>query len=204
MGTAGRGAAAPELLEQPAVAALASALESMWATGTVHVLPEGLRTPEAVAGHLGVPTAALAGCVLLVPPPAQAGTGRSSPVRAHACLPRLPRLLRHERTVAGCPAEDCVLVVTSCVHRVVPEQVAGVLGVPALQEAGAVPVLADTGSVLGGIAPLGHPAPLLTLVDVALAPHPVVWARAGHPRTVFPTRYDELLRLTGGQPVEVG
>ena len=200
MGIASRGGSAPPgLLEQPAVAALATALESMRAAGTVHVLPQELRTPEEVAAHLGVPTAALAVCVLLVPPDPRTGAARSPLARAHA---RWPWLQRQER--AGCAAEGAVLVVTSCVHRVVPEQVAGVLGLPHLAEADAVPVLHDTGSVLGGVAPLGHPEPLLTLVDVALAPHPVVWARAGHPRTVFPTRYDELLRLTGGQPVEVG
>jgi hypothetical protein len=31
-----------------------------------------------------------------------------------------------------------------------------------------------------------------------------VWAAAGHPHTVFPASYDELLRLTGGTPAEVG
>jgi hypothetical protein len=31
-----------------------------------------------------------------------------------------------------------------------------------------------------------------------------VWAAAGHPHTVFPTSFDELLRLTEGTPAEVG
>jgi len=60
------------------------------------------------------------------------------------------------------------------------------------------------GMAIGGVAPVGHPHPLRTLVDVDLARHPVVWAAAGHPHTVFPTSYDELLRITGGQPAEVG
>ena len=42
-----------------------------------------------------------------------------------------------------------------------------------------------------------------TLIDVDLARYDVVWAAAGHPHAVFPTTYDELLRLTAGQPVEV-
>ena len=54
------------------------------------------------------------------------------------------------------------------------------------------------------MAPIAHPAPLRTLVDVALARFDVVWAAAGHPHAVFPTTYDELLRITGGQPAEVG
>ena len=60
-----------------------------------------------------------------------------------------------------------------------------------------------TGYAIGGVAPVGHPAPLRTLVDVDLARHDVVWAAAGHPHAVFPTTYDELLRLTGGTPTEV-
>ncbi len=51
---------------------------------------------------------------------------------------------------------------------------------------------------------MGHPQPLRTLVDVWLARYDTVWAAAGHPHTVFPTSYDELLHLTGGEPAEVG
>jgi hypothetical protein len=31
-----------------------------------------------------------------------------------------------------------------------------------------------------------------------------VWAAGGIPHAVFPTRYDELVRLTGGTPADVG
>ena len=60
-----------------------------------------------------------------------------------------------------------------------------------------------TGQVIGGVAPLGHPAPVRTLVDTALAGYDVVWAAAGHAHTVFATSYDELLRVTGGTPTAV-
>ena len=59
-------------------------------------------------------------------------------------------------------------------------------------------VRAATGMAIGGVAPVGHAVPIRTLVDVDLAEHDVVWAAAGHPRTVFPTTYDELVRITGG------
>ena len=36
-----------------------------------------------------------------------------------------------------------------------------------------------------------------------LARYDVVWAAAGHPHTVFPTTYEELMRITGGQSLEV-
>ena len=60
-----------------------------------------------------------------------------------------------------------------------------------------------TGQTIGGVAPVGHPAPLRTLVDVALAGYPEVWAAAGHAHTVFPTTFDELLHLTSGTPTPV-
>ena len=60
-----------------------------------------------------------------------------------------------------------------------------------------------TGQAIGGVAPVGHPAPLRTYVDVWLARHATVWAAAGHPHTVFPTTYAELVRVTAGTPVEV-
>ncbi len=32
----------------------------------------------------------------------------------------------------------------------------------------------------------------------------MVWAAAGHPHSVFPTTYAELVRITGGTPADVG
>ena len=43
-----------------------------------------------------------------------------------------------------------------------------------------------------------------TLVDAALAEYDEVWAAGGVPHAVFPTTYDELVRITGGTPAEVG
>jgi prolyl-tRNA editing enzyme YbaK/EbsC (Cys-tRNA(Pro) deacylase) len=60
-----------------------------------------------------------------------------------------------------------------------------------------------TGQVIGGVAPVGHPRRLRTLVDVALAAYDQVWAAGGVPHAIFPTTYDELLRITGGVSAEV-
>ena len=57
--------------------------------------------------------------------------------------------------------------------------------------------------MIGGVAPVGHPAPLRTWVDVQLASYPELWAAAGHPHAVFPLTYDELLAITGGTPTPV-
>ncbi|WP_432571448.1 aminoacyl-tRNA deacylase [Kineococcus gurbantunggutensis] len=54
--------------EHPAVTATARALEALGATGEVVLVPAGLRTAAAVAGHLGAPTAAVARSALLRTP----------------------------------------------------------------------------------------------------------------------------------------
>lgn len=96
-----------------------------------------------------------------------------------------------------------VLVLTSGAHRVDTGAVAARLGVPSLDRAPADVVRTATGFAIGGVAPVGHPQPLRTLVDVDLARYTTVWAAAGHPHAVFPTSYEELLRLTAGTPAEV-
>jgi prolyl-tRNA editing enzyme YbaK/EbsC (Cys-tRNA(Pro) deacylase) len=97
-----------------------------------------------------------------------------------------------------------LLVLTSGAHRVDEVQVAGLLGVPQITRASAEFVRRHTGQPIGGVAPIGHPEPIGTLVDIELARFERVWAAAGHPHAVFPTSYDELLRLTGGTAAEVG
>jgi prolyl-tRNA editing enzyme YbaK/EbsC (Cys-tRNA(Pro) deacylase) len=96
-----------------------------------------------------------------------------------------------------------VLVLTSGAHRVDTALVADHLGLRRLERATPDFVRRHTGQAIGGVAPVGHPAPLPTYVDRWLARHDVVWAAAGHPHAVFPTSYDELLRITGGDPVDV-
>jgi prolyl-tRNA editing enzyme YbaK/EbsC (Cys-tRNA(Pro) deacylase) len=96
-----------------------------------------------------------------------------------------------------------LLVMTSGAHRVDTDLVARTLGVQKVRRADADTVRSATGDAIGGVAPIGHPAPLRTLVDTDLARYDVIWAAAGHPHAVFPTSYDELLRLTGGTPAQV-
>lgn len=97
-----------------------------------------------------------------------------------------------------------LLILTSGAHRVDTTRVERLLGIPALTRANPEFVRRHTGQAIGGVAPLGHPEPIGTLVDITLAAFEVVWAAAGHPAAVFPTTYDELLQLTGGTPAEVG
>ena len=100
--------------------------------------------------------------------------------------------------------EAPLLVLTSGAHRVDTSLVADLVGAASVSRADARLVREWTGQVIGGVGPVGHPAPLRTLVDVWLAKYDVVWAAAGHPHAVFPTSFDELVRITGGTPAEVG
>lgn len=96
-----------------------------------------------------------------------------------------------------------VLVLTSGAHRVDTAKAAALLGTARLARADPDFVHEHTGQRIGGVAPVGHPRPLRTLVDVALADHPQVWAAGGIPHAVFPTTFDELRMLTAGEPAQV-
>jgi prolyl-tRNA editing enzyme YbaK/EbsC (Cys-tRNA(Pro) deacylase) len=100
-------------------------------------------------------------------------------------------------------AQEPILVLTSGGHRVDTTKVAALVGTAKLSRATPEFVLAATGQPIGGVAPVGHPRPLPTLVDTALAGYGQVWAAGGIPHAVFPTTFDELVRLTGGRPAEV-
>ena len=96
-----------------------------------------------------------------------------------------------------------VLILTSGAHRVDTAKTAAEVGVAKLRRASPEFVREHTGQVIGGVSPIGHPAPVPTYLDSWLQRYDVVWAAAGHPAAVFSTTYDELLRLTGASPVEV-
>jgi len=96
-----------------------------------------------------------------------------------------------------------VLILTSGAHRVDTALAAERIDVPRLKRASPEFVREHTGQVIGGVSPLGHPAPLPTYLDPWLRRHPVVWAAAGHPAAVFSTTYDELLALTGATELAV-
>ena len=96
-----------------------------------------------------------------------------------------------------------LLVLTSGAHRVDTAKVAAGLGIAKLRRATPEFVREHTGQAIGGVAPLGHPKPVRTLVDLDLARYDVIWAAGGVPRAVFPISYDELVRVTAGTPTEV-
>lgn len=96
-----------------------------------------------------------------------------------------------------------LLALTSGAHRADPARLAALAGVERVGKAGPDFVREHTGQPIGGVAPVGHPRPIRTVVDRELRRHDVVWAAAGHPKAVFPTTFDELVVLTGGEPADV-
>ena len=103
------------------------------------------------------------------------------------------------------PSGNPLLVITSGRHRVDTELVAKNLGVEKLHRTDADFVKDASGFSIGGVSPIGWiKAPEITLIDEALNEHEVAWAAAGHPHSVYPTSFAELLRVTGAQPMFVG
>jgi prolyl-tRNA editing enzyme YbaK/EbsC (Cys-tRNA(Pro) deacylase) len=91
-----------------------------------------------------------------------------------------------------------LLVLASGAHRVDTGKVAALIGAEKVRRAAPEFVLAATGQEVGGVAPVGHPAPLRTVVDVDLAGYPLLWAGGGDHHTMFSATYEDLLRVTGG------
>ena len=96
-----------------------------------------------------------------------------------------------------------LLVLASGAHRVDTGKVAALIGVARVRRATPEFVLAATGQEVGGVAPVGHPRPLRTVVDVDLAEFPLLWAGGGDHHTMFSATYDDLVRLTGGEAAAV-
>jgi prolyl-tRNA editing enzyme YbaK/EbsC (Cys-tRNA(Pro) deacylase) len=92
---------------------------------------------------------------------------------------------------------------TSGDHRVDLDLVSAVIGGPPLRRATPEEVRAATGQPIGGVAPVGHPSAVRTLVDESLSRYDTIWAAAGTPHSVFATSYAALVAMTGGEPVVV-
>ena len=96
-----------------------------------------------------------------------------------------------------------LLVMTSGAHRVDTTVLAERLGRGGIRRATPEQVRDATGQAIGGVAPTGHPAPLVTVIDEDLAAYPEIWAAGGTPHTVFPMTFGDLVALTGGSVVKV-
>jgi prolyl-tRNA editing enzyme YbaK/EbsC (Cys-tRNA(Pro) deacylase) len=97
--------------------------------------------------------------------------------------------------------EVAVLVVTSGDRRVDEKKVAAHVG--ALGRADADFVKSRTGFTIGGVSPLAHATPTVTLIDRELFRFDEIWAAAGHPNGVFRLSPAQLESLTGAPVADV-
>ena len=97
--------------------------------------------------------------------------------------------------------DAAVLVVTSGDRRVDEKKVAAIVG--AVGRADADFVKAKTGFSIGGVAPVAHAIPPVTLIDRELFRFGEIWAAAGHPNGVFKLTPQELEALTGAPVADV-
>lgn len=174
-------------------------LEQLGVPGVTRIqhIPDGARTAAEAAAAVGVDVGAIANSLVFV-----AVTGRS-PTAVEADGVGEGQTEGEGAAAGEGETREPLLVMTSGGHRVDTAALAARIGVDAIERATPEIVRAATGQVIGGVAPVGHPAPLRTIVDPVLATFPEIWAAAGHSHAVFPLTYADLVRITNGTVVAV-
>ncbi len=102
----------------------------------------------------------------------------------------------------GARTDAPILVVASGANRVNETRLSELAGEP-IAKADAAFVRAHTGFAIGGVAPLGHPAPLTTYIDADLLQYAEIWAAAGTPNAVFALTPADLQTMTNGRVVRL-
>ena len=97
--------------------------------------------------------------------------------------------------------DAAVLVITSGDRRVDEKKVDALVGKTG--RADAEFVKSRTGYSIGGVSPIAHAQPPVTLIDRELFRFDEIWAAAGHPHGVFRLRPQDLERLTGAPVADV-
>jgi len=97
--------------------------------------------------------------------------------------------------------DAAVLVIASGDRRVDEKKVDAIVGKTG--RADAEFVKAKTGFTIGGVSPLAHATPPVTLIDRELFRFETIWAAAGHPHGVFQLRPQDLEALTQAPVADV-
>ena len=95
-----------------------------------------------------------------------------------------------------------VLALASGANRVDEKALARLVGEP-IGRADADFVRQATGFAIGGVPPLGHATPPVTLIDRDLLVFEEIWAAAGTPNAVFRLTPNALIAVTGGQVADI-
>ena len=96
-----------------------------------------------------------------------------------------------------------LLILASGAAKVDTGLVAEKLGAGKIRRAKPDFVLEHTGQEVGGVAPVGHPRKLRTILDTSLQEHPLLWAGAGDHNSMFSISYEELARITDAEELRV-
>jgi prolyl-tRNA editing enzyme YbaK/EbsC (Cys-tRNA(Pro) deacylase) len=96
-----------------------------------------------------------------------------------------------------------LLILASGAAKVDVRLVAAQLGAGRIRRAAPDFVLRHTGQEVGGVAPVGHPEKIRTLLDESLRQHETLWAGAGDHNSMFSITYQELLRITAAKEMNV-
>jgi prolyl-tRNA editing enzyme YbaK/EbsC (Cys-tRNA(Pro) deacylase) len=126
---------------------------------------------------------------------------RTAPAAAAAIGCKVEQIAKS--LIFRCTGSDLpVLVIASGTNRVDERLVSAHLNAE-IAKADAEFVRNATGFAIGGVPPLGHVAPLRTLIDEDLLKLDTIWAAAGTPHAVFSIEPQQLVQATGGQAVTV-
>jgi prolyl-tRNA editing enzyme YbaK/EbsC (Cys-tRNA(Pro) deacylase) len=98
----------------------------------------------------------------------------------------------------GTDSGDPLLALVSGDNRADEALIQGAVG-EAVERPDAAYVREVTGYSIGGVPPVGHPAPVRTVLDEDLFRFETVWAAAGNPHAVFPIGPAALAEATGAQ-----
>ena len=102
---------------------------------------------------------------------------------------------------AGQTSGRAILFITAGGNRVDPAKASAVADEP-LGKADAALIRAQTGFAIGGVAPVGHLAPITAFFDPRLLDFPLIYAAAGTPRHIFPIAPADLLKISSAQVSE--
>ncbi len=120
---------------------------------------------------------------------------RTAEEAARACGCSVERIVK-SLIFQGAESGDLVLVLLNGADRLELARTREWFG-EALERADPKRVRAETGFAIGGVAPIGHKAPIRVWMDASLLDHARVWAAAGAPNAVFEVSPRDLQRACG-------
>lgn len=141
--------------------------------------------------------AALSGISTLVVETGEARTAQMAADELGVDLDQIAKSIIFRGETSG----SAILFITAGGNQVDQAKAAALAG-ESLGKADAALIRAQTGFAIGGVAPVGHLAPIRAFLDPRLHDFSLVWAAAGTPRHVFSVAPTDLERISGAQPAD--